>query len=150
MIEAIFMWLGRTSVGTALQQSTAGFAATEALHILALSVVGGSILVANLTVLGRVLKTTAPETVFRQLQPFYRGALVLVAISGMMLVAAGPYKYYTNPLFPLKLGLLVVAVTLHAILSRRLNTQSVARRLAIASLVVWTSVVITGRWLGLI
>ncbi len=71
---------------------------------------------ADLTVLGRVLKTTAPETVFRQLQPFYRGALVLVAISGMMLVAAGPYKYYTNPLFPLKLGLLVVAVTLHAIL----------------------------------
>lgn len=148
------MWLGRTSAGIALQQSTAAFAATEAIHIIALSLVGGTILVTDLAVLGVVLKTTAPHSIFGQLRALYLSALVLVAASGVLLVAAGPYKYYTNPLFPLKLALLAAAATLHAVLSRRLRRASspdlAARRLAGASLVAWTSVVIAGRWLGLI
>ena len=154
MIEDAFMWLGRTSPGIALQQSTAAFAATEAIHIVALSLVGGTILVTDLTVLGVVLKTTAPQRVFGQVRRLYFSALALVAASGVLLVAAGPYKYYTNPLFPVKLALLVAAATLQAVLARRLRQQpspdSSARRLAVASLIVWTSVVIAGRWLGLI
>jgi hypothetical protein len=154
MIEDAFMWLGRTSPGIALQQSTAAFAATEAIHIVALSLIGGTILVTDLTVLGVVLKTTAPQNVFRQVRRLYLWALGLVAVSGVLLVAAGPYKYYTNPLFPVKLGLLVVAATLQAVLARRLgrhpSPDSNARRLAAASLVIWTSVAIAGRWLGLI
>jgi hypothetical protein len=154
MIEEVFMWLGRTSAGVALQQSTAAFAATEAVHIIALSLIGGTILVTDLTVLGTVLKSTAPHAVFRQLRTLYLSALVLVAISGVLLVSAGPYKYYTNPLFPVKLALLVIAAALHAALSRRLvrrpSPDGTARKLAAASLVVWTSVVIAGRWLGLI
>ena len=69
MIEEIFMWLGRTSAGVALQQSTAAFAATEAVHIVALSLVGGAILVTDLTVLGAVLKKTAPDLAFRHSIP---------------------------------------------------------------------------------
>jgi hypothetical protein len=154
MIEEIFMWLGRTGPGVALQQSTAAFAATEAVHIIALSLVGGTILATDLTALGAVLKTTVPHSVFRQLRALYLWGLMLVAASGVLLVAAGPYKYYTNPLFPVKLALLVIAVVLQAVLSQRLKTRAsadrAARRLAAASLLLWTSVVIAGRWLGLI
>ena len=64
-------------------------------------------------------------------------------------MAAGPYKYYTNPLFPVKLALLVIAVVLQAILSRRLKRQPsvdrAARGLAVTSLLLWTAVVIAGR-----
>lgn len=154
MIEEAFMWLGRTGAGVALQQSTAAFAATEAVHIIALSLVGGAILAADLTVLGAVLKRTAPHAVFAQLRALYRLGLILVAASGVLLVAAGPYKYYTNPLFPVKLALLGIALALQAILSRGLEREAIAgraaRRMAAASLLVWTAVVIAGRWLGLI
>ena len=154
MIEEIFLWLGRSAPGIALQQSTAAFAATEALHIVGLSLVGGAILVTDLTVLGVVLKATPPQSVFGQLRALYFLALSIVVASGVLLVAAGPYKYYTNPLFPVKLGVLVIAATLHAVLSRRLRREpsadTTARRLAVASLITWTTVVIAGRWLGLI
>lgn len=154
MIEEAFMWLGQTSAGVALQQSTAAFAATESVHIIALSLVGGTILATDLTVLGTVLKQTAPHSVFRQLRALYVFGLILVAASGVLLVAAGPYKYYTNPLFPVKLALLVIAVVLQAILSSRLRRQPssdrAARVLAATSLLLWTAVVIAGRWLGLI
>jgi hypothetical protein len=154
MIEKILMWFVMDGAGAALQRSTAAFAATEALHIIALCVVGGTILAANLAVLGVVLKTIEPKSVFRQLQPLYLGALMLVIMSGALLVAAGPYKYYTNPLFPVKLALLFVAAGLHGILGHRLKVLGSAGRaergLAAASLIFWTSVAISGRWLGLI
>ena len=154
MIEEAFLWLGHTAPGVALQQSRIAFAATEAIHIIGLSLVGGAILVADLAVLGIVLKSTPSQSVFEQMRLPYRLALCVVAASGVLLVAAGPYKYYTNPLFPIKLGLLVIAATLHAVLSKRvrrsLSTDSVSRGIATASLVAWTSVVIAGRWLGLI
>jgi uncharacterized protein DUF6644 len=154
MIEEAFMWLGRTAPGIAIQQSTAAFAATEAAHIVALSLVGGVILVTDLAALGVVLKSTGPQAVVRQLRPLYLSGLTLVAMSGLLLVAAGPYKYYTNWLFPVKLVLLAIAAALQAVLSRRLKRQpsadTTSRGLAGASLATWTAVVIAGRWLGLI
>jgi hypothetical protein len=154
MIESVFIWLGKTPPGLFLAQSTAAFAATESVHIVALALVGGAILVADLAVLGVLLKTTSILVVMRQLRVLYAAALVLVAASGVLLVAAGPYKYFTNPLFPLKLSLLLTALILQWTLARRLRQREKidrkARVLAAASLVLWTGVVIAGRWLGLI
>ena len=143
MIEQIFVWLGNTGAGQYLAGSTAAFAATEALHIIALSLVGGAILVADLTVLGVVLKRSRADAVHSQLRSLFLVGLVGVVISGVLLVAAGPYKYYTNPLFPLKLLLLAAALVVQFFVRQR-------KGLAAVSLVLWTAVVVTGRWLGLI
>ena len=154
MIESVFIWLGKTPPGLFLAQSTAAFAATESVHIVALALVGGAILVADLSVLGVLLKTTSALVVMRQLRVLYAAALVVVAASGVLLVAAGPYKYFTNPLFPLKLSLLLAALILQWTLARRLRQRGKidrkARVLAATSLVLWSGVVIAGRWLGLI
>ncbi len=149
-----FVWLGDTAVGRYLNQSTAAFAATESLHIIALSLLGSVVLITHLAALGLVLKPLAPVTIVRNLQPLAHVGLVLVVISGLLLVAAGPFKYYTNPLFPVKLVLLAAALVSHHWLARRLcrdaPSGAAVRTLAVASLLLWTGVVITGRWLGLI
>jgi hypothetical protein len=154
MIEKLFAWLGNTSAGQFLAGSTAGFAAMESVHIVALAVIGGVILAANLSVLGLVLRGSNVSAVLSQLRWLFNGSLVVVAISGVLLVAAGPYKYYTNPLFPLKLFLLAVAIGVHVGLQRRVksreSTDGVARVLAATSLLLWSGVVVAGRWLGLI
>lgn len=143
MIEQAFIWLGNTWAGQYLAGSTAAFAATEAVHIIALSLVGGAVLVADLAVLGVVMKRSRTELLIPQLQGIFLIGLAVVVISGVLLVAAGPYKYYTNPLFPLKLLLLAAALVVQYFLQRR-------KWLAVSSLVLWTAVVIAGRWLGLI
>lgn len=154
MIEQIFTWLGSTGAGQFLAGSTAGFAAIESVHIVALAVLGGVVLAGNLSVLGVILRGSSASAVFSQLRALFIGALVLVSVSGVLLVAAGPYKYYTNPLFPLKLVLLAVALGVHYGLQRRLAAReeidNVSRSLAIGSLTVWSAVVVAGRWLGLI
>ncbi|MFC4313931.1 DUF6644 family protein [Steroidobacter flavus] len=153
-----FVWLGETAIGSYLNQSTAAFAATESLHIIALSMVGGAVLITHLSALGLTLRSLPPATVVRNLQPVAYLGLALVTVSGLLLVAAGPFKYYTNPLFPVKLGLLAAALASHTWLTRRLASglahasaaTIVTRALALASLLLWTGVVIAGRWLGLI
>jgi hypothetical protein len=149
-----FVWLGETAIGQYLNQSTAAFAATESLHIIALSLVGGAALITQLSALGVALKPLAPATIVRNLQPVAYIGLGFVTISGLLLVAAGPFKYYTNPLFPVKLVLLVVALIAHTWLTRRLargeGPSNGTRVLALASLLLWTGVVVAGRWLGLI
>jgi hypothetical protein len=148
-----FVWLGTTTVGSSLSQSTAAFASAEALHIVALSLLGGSVLITNLSTLGVVLKPVSPADVARNLQPVIFPSLVLVAVSGALLVSAGPYKYYTNPLFPLKLLTLVAALSSQWWLQRRLKQQGadgISRAVAAAGLLLWLTVVIAGRWLGLI
>jgi hypothetical protein len=149
-----FVWLGETAIGQYLNQSTAAFAATESLHIIALSLVGGAVLVTQLSALGLTLKPLAPATIVRNLQPVAYIGLGFVTISGLLLVAAGPFKYYTNPLFPVKLVLLVAALVAHTWLTRRLardgSASNATRVLAAASLLLWAGVVVAGRWLGLI
>lgn len=149
-----FVWLGETAIGRYLNQSTAAFAATESLHIVALSLVGGAVLVTHLAALGFALKPLAPATIVRNLQPVASLGLVLVTFSGLLLVAAGPFKYYTNPLFPVKLVLLAAALATHTWLTRRLarvdTASGATRALAVTSLLLWAGVVVAGRWLGLI
>lgn len=154
LLYDFFVWLGATPVGAYLNQSTAAFAATESIHIIALSLVGGVVLITHLGALGLILKPLAAAEVSRNLRPVARIGLVVVIVSGLLLVAAGPFKYYTNPLFPVKLALLGAALVSRTSLDRlltRADTSLLATRsVAAASLLLWTSVVIAGRWLGLI
>jgi len=137
-----------------LQMSRVAFATTESAHIIGLALVGGVVLIADFAVLGWVLRQTSAATVIRQLRALYLGALILVAVSGVLLAASGPYKYFSNPLFPVKLALLAIALIVHWQLVRRIRRREsadrAARSLAAASLLLWTGVVIAGRWLGLI
>lgn len=149
-----FVWLGETAVGRFLNQSTAAFAAIESLHIVALSLIGGVVLVTHFAALGLILRPLAAADVSRTLQPVAYLGLAAVIFSGMLLVAAGPFKYYSNPLFPVKLSLLVAALLsqrqLNRLMTRADASPRFTRAVAVVSLLLWTGVVVTGRWLGLI
>ncbi|MBO9710306.1 MAG: hypothetical protein J7521_19045 [Caulobacter sp.] len=151
-LEPLFVWLGQTPPGVFLAKSTASFAATETLHLISLAVLAGTVLIIDLTALRAIFKQASPAEVERSLRPVLLGALAVIAVSGVLLVAAGPLKYYTNAIFPVKLATLLVAVLVqagvHVALEKR--REGLAKGLAVASLVLWLSVIILGRWLGLI
>jgi hypothetical protein len=150
-LENAFAWLGGTPPGVFLAQSTSAFAATETLHLLALAALFGVVVVVDLSALRLAFRATAPVDIARGLTPVLAIALGLIAVSGLLLVAAGPLKYYTNPLFPLKLSALAAALAVQFGLHRALARGHVAAKpLAVVSLVLWLGVIVLGRWLGLI
>ncbi|WP_343699543.1 DUF6644 family protein [Caulobacter sp.] len=148
-----FLWLGETPPGQFLKASTFAFSMVESSHLLGLALLGGTVLAADLGALRVIFRSTPAVTVADGVSRAFWTALALVAVSGVLLVAAGPYKYYTNPLFPVKLALLVVALALQVgVLTtlRRGGAERLSRGLAGASLVFWLSTLVAGRWLGLI
>jgi len=151
-LEPLFVWLGQTPPGVFLAKSTAAFAATETLHLISLAVLAGSVLIIDLSSLRVVFRAAGPAEVARSLNPVLASALGVIAVSGVLLVAAGPIKYYTNPIFPVKLATLAVAIAVQVGVHKALGRDrlALAKGLAAASLALWLSVIILGRWLGLI
>lgn len=158
-LEDAFLWLGETAPGRFLADSTVAFATTESLHILSIAVIGGAFLALDLAALGLVFRKSDLLRTGRLLLPVLVVGLAGAAVTGLLLVAAGPLKYYTNELFPLKLATLAAAILVHLAIYPGLTllrggaavyVKPAGAALAIVSLLLWFGVAILGRWLGLI
>ena len=155
-LTTVFEWLGSTAPGKFLAASTAAFATVESIHLLGLAVLGGAVLVVDLALVGGVGRIRNPLGLARSLFPLFLVGLLIMAVSGVLLVAAGPIKYLLNPLFPWKFLALAVTAVIHLAVYPGTSFLPEARRLPVArllagvSLVGWILVAVIGRWVGLI
>ena len=77
-------------------------------------------------------------------------------VSGLLMVANGPVRYYYNPAFRLKMVLFIVAVLFHFILQVTAARRSPARIAkswwlktgAVFSLILWLGIGVAGRAIG--
>jgi hypothetical protein len=94
----------------------------------------------------------------RRLLPWLWCTLPVMLLSGLPFVLARPERYFGNPVFGWKFALLIPAIALaamlHVISIRRpdfwqaRSTRVAVRTIAAASLVLWTGVVLAGRWIA--
>ena len=144
------------TIGTAVRDSIWAFAAIEAVHLLALAVIGGAVLVVDLRLMGWGLKRQPVSQVARDAEPWLVGSLLTMLVTGWMLMASlAASKYYVNLAFQLKMVFLVLAIlftfTIHRSIVRRDDGRinpAVARLVAIVSLLLWSGVGIMGRGIG--
>jgi uncharacterized membrane protein len=123
--------------------------------LLSIASVLGSIVLLSLRVLGWAVPTQTPEEMSRRLAPWTWGALPVLVASGLVFVVARPQRYFSNPIFGLKLALLVPALALTGVLygvARRAgvagSTRTVTRMVALATLVAWICIILAGRWIA--
>jgi hypothetical protein len=92
----------------------------------------------------------------RELSPWFTGSLVVMIISGIVLTSGETLKCFYNPAFRWKMLLLAAAIafyyTLHwkVVRSKGENTGIASRLAGIVSLMLWLSVGLAGRAIGLI
>jgi hypothetical protein len=151
----LFRWFGQTHFSISIRRSTYGFAIIEMVHLLALAVLGGAVLVVDLRVLGIGLRRQPVSRIARELSVLLLGSLALMLVSGALLVSTGPLKYYYSPWFRLKMLLLFLAVTFYFTLHRRAVSQSAdiapsvwSKVAAAVSLALWLGVGLAGRAIG--
>ena len=129
----------------------------EMIHLLALAILGGSVIVVDLRLLGVILNNESAQEVGRDLGRLIAASLVVMVLSGISLLSEEAGKCYYSPAFRWKMALLAVAVlfyfTFHRIALRqtgRGRPTSWARLAAIVSLLLWLSVGVAGRAIGLL
>jgi hypothetical protein len=156
-IHSLFIALSQSHLGRAMQTSKWDFAIIETIHLLALAVLGGSVLVVDLRLLGLIMKDESARNVRRGLSRLLLGSLVVMILSGVCLLSEEAGKCYYSSAFRWKMALLASAVTFYFTFHRRAliatdkGAACVWSRVAgIVSLTLWLGVGVAGRAIGLL
>jgi hypothetical protein len=152
-----FTALAHSGLGHLMQNSKWGFAIVETVHLLALAILGGAVLIVDLRLLGVILKRESARVLGSDLSRLLLGSLVVMIVSGIGLLSEEALKCYYSPAFRWKMTLLAAAVVFYFTLHRRalLLIDKAAptlwsRAAAIVSLLLWLGVGVPGRAIGLL
>jgi len=150
-----FQWVSTTAVSQAINQSSWAFAVIESVHLLALAVIGGAVLMLDLRLLGLGLRDQPIERVARDAQPWLVGSLIVMLVSGVLLFASEPIKCYYSTPFWIKMTSLLLAMIFAFTVRRRVALAGEGRVkpiwlkvVGMVSLVLWFGVGAGGRWIG--
>ena len=120
----------------------------QSVHLLGVAVVMASVVLFSLRTLG----IAAPGQGWREMQtrllPWLWWLLPVMILTGGMFVVARPARYFYNPVFGIKVVLLVVVLLTTWLLGRMQSDGPAARLLAGGCLVLWIGVVFAGRWIA--
>jgi hypothetical protein len=151
----LFEWLEATSLGNMVRQSLWLFPVIEAFHLVAFAVLGGTVLITDLRLLGFAMRSQPTAQIAREARPWLLGSLVVMIVSGVLLFLSEAIKCYYSFPFKVKIICLVLAIVFTWTLHRRIATTDDAtigpvkgRVAAVISLALWGAVAWGGRWIG--
>jgi hypothetical protein len=140
-----------------VRKSVIAFPTIETFHLLALTLLFGSIAMQNLRLFGLVMKEQPVSRVTRTFAPWTFWALMLMLFSGLLLFVSEAMKCYGSDPFWVKMGFLFVTLIFHFTIYRRITktqdqhpTVLKARLAAAASFALWTGVGLAGRAIAFI
>jgi hypothetical protein len=140
-----------SALGQTIRESTWLFPAIESTHLLALALLGGSVLMISLAVLGIGLKTS-PAEIYKSAHRYMNGAVIALLLTGVLLGVSEPVKLYGRQAFWVKMASLAVAllITYFAFnpLVRRGGSGGALRSVTVVTLAAWLMVAMAGRWIG--
>ena len=150
-----FEWMETTPFGVVGKTWGAAFAVVEAVHLLAMAVLGGAVIVGDGRLLGLVLKDLPLKQVQDQAHNIFVVALLVAIFTGVFLACGVAVKIYYLEVFWYKMLALATGVIFVFAIRRpmlraqeQVLTPGLLRLLGISSLMIWFSVAATGRWIG--
>jgi len=150
-----FSWLEASPLGEAAKSYGGIYAMAQSVHLMSLALLGGTVLVTDLRLLGVVLRDVPSEVVTQAAHQWFKLALAVIIVSGVFMVAGVATKAYYNQFYWAKMvALLVGIVFVFAIKYPLLKTKHeqlqpwLLKLVALASMTVWFTVAACGRWIG--
>jgi hypothetical protein len=145
-------------VGAAIRDSLWLFPLVETVHIIGFSILVGAIIAFDLRILG-VSKRISVRLLARHLLPWSLAALLLIVPTGVMMFASEATDLVGNGAFVVKMVLLMLAGTnaaaFHlgvfrnaALWDQNAPSPAGAKLHAVASILIWVSVITCGRMIA--
>jgi hypothetical protein len=147
-----------TAVGTAIRLGQWMYPLLIVTHVLALMMASGSILFWDLRLLGLGLKRT-PVSVVARLLPWTWGGFTVMFVTGFLLICSEATRLYSNTAFRVKVVCLILAglnvLLFHTTVFRKVSdwdrapvTPARARMAGAVSIILWLSILASGRMIG--
>jgi hypothetical protein len=158
-LSAIFEAMQNSSVSEFLRTSLKAMPIVEAIHVMAIATVFGTIALVDLRLLGWPNVMRSFSKLHHELLRWTWMAFGVSVITGVLLLIVNAVTYYRNTAFWLKM-LVILLAGINMLVFERITAKSVASwdkgvappgaaRLAGAlSIVLWVTVIFLGRWIG--
>lgn len=150
----LFEWCEATAIGHAIKDSAWLFPVIEAGHLLGLCVLGGSLLVVDLRMLGLGLRGQTIAELAHEVRPWLLGSIGVMLVTGTALFLSESVKCYYSQAFWVKITALPIGLLFTLTVRQRvaragtLDTTALTRLVALLSLALWFTVAAAGRWIG--
>ena len=154
MLLPFFSWCEATWLGQLVRDSLWLFPVIEAVHLLGLCLLGGSLLMLDLRLLGLGLRHQSIAEIARGARPWLVASVAVMLSTGTLLFLSDAVKCYHNPSFWVKITTLPFALLFTFAVRQRMATRGTlvtswrSRLLATVSLALWFTVAAAGRWIG--
>jgi hypothetical protein len=131
-----------TGISRAISESTWGYPMVGAIHVLAMALFGGAVLITNVQELGFAFRSPAFSRLTEEVRLLKIFGLSLVIGTGALLFASGAVRYYSSGSFRIKMVLLGL-ILLNAIMaSKRGHNRALHSGIALA---LWAAVIFAAR-----
>ena len=158
-LQSVFDWLQSWPISEGIRQSSWMFPAFESVHVIAITLVVGSVMVVDLRVLGLNSMGRAVSAMSWEVLPWTWAMFAIALVSGAFMFAAKATTYFNDTPFRLKMLLMAAAglnmmffhfVPLKSIREwdRDVQPPAIAKISCGLSLALWVLVVTMGRWIG--
>jgi hypothetical protein len=161
VFDQFLLWLEHTPTAIAISESVWLFPGIESVHVLAITLVVGSITMVDLRLLNLNLRERPAGELIAEVLPWTWVSFAVAVCSGALLFSSNATHYWGTVPFRAKMLLLALAglnmLVFHATMHRSLGvwgrqpqTPRMAKISGGLSLGLWIGVVTLGRWIGFV
>ncbi|MGI4880536.1 MAG: DUF6644 family protein [Janthinobacterium lividum] len=159
MFDGLFQAIHDSGIGTLVRENGIIFPWIEALHVMAITTVIGTIALVDLRLLGAAATSYPVSRLTKSILPVTWTAFAFALVTGLLLFSSQPAGYFANTAFRLKMLMLVAAgfnmVVFHlltargvAVWDRDAPVPAAAKVAGLLSMAIWVAIVGLGRWIG--
>ena len=155
LLWELAQWSEKTALGAAIRNSEYAFPIIEFFHLAALAVIGGSVLIVDMRLLGLGLKKTSVAQLAKDAQPYVTGSLLIMLVTGISLYTSEATKCYGSAAFWIKMVSLALAMLYTYTIKKRVTagdektvSLGTSKLVGAVSIVLWFGVAWGGRWIG--
>jgi len=141
-------------IGDALNHIEWAFPLAECFHIVFFAMAIGTVMIVDLRLLGLAFQKQTPASLARDTWVYTLIGLVVAVLAGMTLFVSDPRMYTHNSSFRFKMTALIVAIIYHYTVHHKVvssnSSAGVNAVVGAISVLLWSSVVVGGIFIGLI
>jgi hypothetical protein len=147
----VFEWMESTPVGQTISHSAQLIALLESIHLIGLTLLLGSILMVDLSLLGLGIGRAPASRIARELRGWTAAGLAIMLVSGPLILTSEATRCYRTPSFWVKMALLGIALIFHFTIHRKVVFEEPpaprpsTRWTACLSLGLWICVALAGK-----
>lgn len=146
-----FEWIERSPIGQFMQGSRVIFPIFEIIHLLGLALFVGTLLLTDMGLLGLAMRRQPSHQVAAALAPWTWRGFTILLITGAFMFTAQAAKWHDNPVFWIKMVLLIPATIFQLSVRRKIASAELflspgkAKLIGAVSLVLWVSIALSAK-----